>query len=211
MWSGVNKKVLYKGAEAEIYLSEYLDRTVVKKHRIKKAYRIKEIDENLIAFRTKEEAKLMIEARSHGVSVPIIYDIDLKNGVITMQHVDGERVKDIFDKISDSKRKKLCENIGKNIARFHNNDIIHGDITTSNMILFKDRVHFIDFGLGEINSEIETKGVDLHVLMEAIESTHSNNSDYFKYILKGYESEYKKRPKQVFDKIDEIVKRGRYR
>jgi len=211
MWSGVNKKVLYKGAEAEIYLSEYLDRTVVKKHRIKKAYRIKEIDENLIAFRTKEEAKLMIEARSHGVSVPIIYDIDLKNGVITMQHVDGERVKDIFDKISDSKRKKLCENIGKNIARFHNNDIIHGDITTSNMILFKDRVHFIDFGLGEINSEIETKGVDLHVLMEAIESTHSNNSDYFKYILKGYESEYKKRSKQVFDKIDEIVKRGRYR
>lgn len=211
MWSGVNKKVLYKGAEAEIYLSEYLDRTVVKKHRIKKAYRIKEIDENLIAFRTKEEAKLMIEARSHGVSVPIIYDIDLKNGVITMQHVDGERVKDIFDKISDSKRKKLCENIGKNIARFHNNDIIHGDITTSNMILFKDRVHFIDFGLGEINSEIETKGVDLHVLMEAIESTHSNNSDYFKYILKGYESEYKKGSKQVYDKIDEIVKRGRYR
>lgn len=211
MWSGVNKRVLYKGAEAEIYLSEYLDRAVVKKHRIRKSYRIKEIDEHLISFRTKEEAKLMIEARRNGVSVPIIYDVDLKNGIITMQYVDGERVKDIFDKISDSKRKKLCENIGKNIARFHNNDIIHGDITTSNMILFKDRVHFIDFGLGEINSEIETKGVDLHVLMEAIESTHSNNSDYFKYILNGYESEYKKGSKQVFDKIDEIVKRGRYR
>lgn len=212
MWYGVDKKnVIYKGAEAEIYPSKYLDRDVVKKHRIKKSYRIKEIDERLISYRTKEEAKLMIEARFCGVSVPIIYDIDLNKGIITMQYVKGKRVKEIFDTISDDKRKKLCENIGKSIAKLHNKDIIHGDITTSNMILFEDRVHFIDFGLGEINSEVEAKGVDLHVLMEAIESTHSNNSDYFKYVLNGYDSEYEKKSDLVFKKIDEIVKRGRYR
>ena len=205
------KKILYKGAEAEIYLSKYLDKEVVKKHRIKKSYRIEEIDEDLISYRTKEEAKLIVEARGAGVSVPIIYDVNLKNGIITMQNIKGERIKDIFEKIPAKKREKICKDIGKNIAKLHNKNIIHGDITTSNMIIYKNRVHFIDFGLGEINSETEAKGVDLHVLMEAIESTHSNYSDYFKYVLDGYDSEYKNESKPVFNKIDEIIKRGRYR
>ncbi len=205
------KKVLYKGAEAELFLSNYMDKTVLKKHRIKKSYRIKEIDEKLISFRTKEEAKLINLARSAGVSVPIIYDIHLKSGTITMQYLKGQRVKDIFEKFSDIKRKNLCVEIGKNIARLHNFDIIHGDITTSNLILYDKRVHFIDFGLGEINTEAESKGVDLHVLMEAIESTHSKFSDCFKYVLDGYSYEYKKDSKQIFKKIDDIIKRGRYR
>jgi len=207
----VDKKVLYKGAEAELYLSKYLKREVIKKHRIKKGYRIKEIDSYLISYRTKEEAKLIIEARKQGVSVPIIYDVDLKNGIITMQYIKGDRIKDIYEKISDNERIKLCKKIGESIAKLHNKDIIHGDITTSNMILYDDNVHFIDFGLGEINSEVETKGVDLHVLMEAIESTHSKFSDFFKYVLEGYEKEYKKDAKIIFKKIDEIIKRGRYR
>jgi Kae1-associated kinase Bud32 len=79
------------------------------------------------------------------------------------------------------------------------------------MILVDDRVHFIDFGLGEKNREVETKGVDLHVLMEAIESTHSKYSEYFKYILEGYKKELKGDANQVIKKIEEIVKRGRYR
>ena len=74
-----------------------------------------------------------------------------------------------------------------------------------------DRIHFIDFGLGEKNSEIEAKGVDLHVLMEAIESTHSKYSKCFEYVLEGYRKEYKGNPEHVINKIDEIVKRGRYR
>jgi len=68
--------MLYKGAEAEICLGEYMGDEVIQKNRIKKSYRIKNIDERLISFRTREEAKLMTEARLHGVSVPIIYDID---------------------------------------------------------------------------------------------------------------------------------------
>jgi Kae1-associated kinase Bud32 len=207
----VNKKVLYKGAEAEIYLSNYIDKIVIKKNRIKKSYRIKEIDENLISYRTKEEAKLMIEARSQGISIPIIYDVDLKKGILTMEYVKGERVKDIFEKISSKERQELCKKIGINIARFHNKNIIHGDLTTSNMILFKNRVYFIDFGLGEFNSEVESKGVDLHVLMEAIESTHSIYSDCFEYVLEGYKNEYKKDSKPIFKKIEDIIKRGRYR
>ena len=207
----MDKEILYQGAEAKIYVSKYMDFDIVKKHRLTKSYRIKEIDNRLISSRTKEEAKLIAEARACGVSVPIIYDIDLIKGVISMQYLKGKRVKDIFNKINDNSRKELCIKIGQSIAKLHNNDIIHGDITTSNMIFYEDKIHFIDFGLGEKNSEIEAKGVDLHVLMEAIESTHSKYSNYFDYVLEGYKKDLKDDAMPTIKKIQDIVRRGRYR
>ena len=207
----MDKEILYQGAEAKIYVSKYMDFDIVKKHRLTKSYRIKEIDNRLISSRTKEEAKLIAEARACGVSVPIIYDIDLIKGVISTQYLKGKRVKDIFNKINDNSRKELCIKIGQSIAKLHNNDIIHGDITTSNMIFYEDKIHFIDFGLGEKNSEIEAKGVDLHVLMEAIESTHSKYSNYFDYVLEGYKKDLKDDAMPTIKKIQDIVRRGRYR
>jgi Kae1-associated kinase Bud32 len=208
----VTKEILlYQGAEAKICKSKYMGFDVVQKRRITKSYRIKEIDNRLIFFRTKEEAKLMTGARNHGVSVPIIFDVDLENGIIIMEYLKGKRIKDILNDLSEEERSRICKMIGENIAKFHNNDIIHGDITTSNMILLGDRIHFIDFGLGEINSEIEAKGVDLHVLMEAIESTHSQYSNCFDYVLDGYRKGLKGDADLVVKKVEDIVKRGRYR
>ena len=207
----VKKKIIYRGAEAEILLSKYLNYKAIEKRRIEKKYRIKELDHKLRAIRTKEEAKLMIEARKNGVPVPIIYDVDLKNCTITMEYLQGKKLKDILNNVSEKERKKLCKMIGENIAKLHNNNIIHGDITTSNMILFSGKIHFIDFGLGELNSEIEAKGTDLHVLMEAFEATHFKHPKCFQYVLQGYQSKLKDDAKQVIKKIEEIVKRGRYR
>jgi Kae1-associated kinase Bud32 len=207
----MNKKIIYRGAEAEICLSRYLGEKIVQKRRIPKSYRIKEIDSFLISFRTKGEAKLISEARSHGVSVPIIYDVDLDKGIITEQYLEGKRIKDILNNLDEKERKRICYMIGESIAKLHNNDIIHGDITTSNMILLDDRIYFIDFGLGSKNGEIETKGVDLHVLMEAFESTHSRQPNCFDYVIEGYKKEFCGNANAVIKKIEDIVKRGRYR
>jgi TP53 regulating kinase-like protein len=207
----VIKKILYLGAEAEIRRSEYMGRPVVQKRRVKKAYRISEIDSMLIAMRTREESKLITLSRTYGVSVPIIYDVDLLHGVITMEYVAGKRVKDILNALNEPERKRICRMIGESIARLHNHDIIHGDITTSNMILFHDRIYFIDFGLGCTNCELEAKGVDLHVLMEAFESTHSQHSQCFKYVFEGYRKQFRGDASMVMKKIEEIVQRGRYR
>jgi Kae1-associated kinase Bud32 len=207
----VAKKILYRGAEAEICLSKYMGRTVIQKRRVKKANRIKEIDAQLIASRTKEEAKLIAESRTHGVSVPLLYDVDLAKGIITMEYLAGDRVKDILNSLEELERKRICQKIGESIARLHNHDIIHGDITTSNMILLNDRIHFIDFGLGCKNREIEAKGVDLHVLMEAFESTHSKYSHCFTYVFEGYELKFHGDASAVMKKIEDIVQRGRYR
>jgi TP53 regulating kinase-like protein len=207
----VVKKILYRGAEAEISLSTYMGKKVVRKHRMPKAYRIKEINSLLIAVRTKEETKLIAESRSYGVSVPLIYDVDLHNGIILMEYIAGKRIKDILNTLDEKERQRICQNIGKSIARLHNHDIIHGDITTSNMILFQDRIYFIDFGLGCKNSELEAKGVDLHVLMEAFESTHSRYSHCFEYVFEGYRTEFCGDASAVMKKIEDIVQRGRYR
>jgi len=202
---------IYKGAEAEICPAKHMKMDVIQKRRISKSYRIKQIDNQLISYRTKEEAKLITEARQQGVSVPIIYDVDLNNGIITMEYLKGHRIKDILNDLTEQERKNLCKQIGENVACLHNSDIIHGDITTSNMILCGDKVHFIDFGLGEKNNELEAKGVDLHVLMEAIESTHSKYTNCFDYVLEGYKKELKDNANLVIKKIEEIVRRGRYR
>jgi Kae1-associated kinase Bud32 len=204
-------KILYRGAEAEICVSKYMGRSVVQKRRVKKAYRIREIDAMLIAMRTKEESKLMTLARTYGVSVPIIYDVDLKQGFITMEYIKGRRIKDILNTVDETERKRLCGMIGESIARLHNHDLIHGDITTSNMILFQDRIYFIDFGLGSTNGELEAKGVDLHVLMEAFNSTHSRHPECFTYVFEGYTKQLQSDASTVMEKIEEIVRRGRYR
>lgn len=205
------ERILYRGAEAEICLTTYHKKQMVQKRRVEKSYRIKEIDAQLISSRTKQEAKLITLARTCGVSVPLIYDVDLAGGVITMEYLRGKRIKDILNTLDGKERACVCGKIGESIALLHNHDIIHGDITTSNMILLDDRIHFIDFGLGSINSELEAKGVDLHVLMEAFESTHSKYPECFSLVFEGYTKQFHGDASSVKKKIDDIVRRGRYR
>jgi TP53 regulating kinase and related kinases len=204
-------QVIYRGAEAEIRIASHLGREVVQKRRLPKHYRLPEIDQALISYRTREESKLIAEARTAGVSVPVIYDVDLAGGIITMEYIKGRRIKDILNALPDDERKALCILIGKSIAMLHNHDIIHGDITTSNMILADGRVSFIDFGLGSKTIDLEAKGVDLHVLMEAFESTHSQRPTCFEDVFEGYRQAFQGDASQVWQKIEDIVKRGRYR
>lgn len=203
--------LIYQGAEAEIRTSTYLGREIVEKKRIPKSYRLDVIDSLLRSSRTKGEAKLMLEARSNGVPVPLIYDVNLEEGIIKMEYIKGDRVKDILNELNEEKRAVVCQEIGRSIARLHENDLIHGDITTSNMLLLDNKIHFIDFGLGEKNGSEEAKGVDLHVLMEAFESTHSQHARCFEYVLDAYKKELPDDAPAVIKKIKEIVRRGRYR
>ena len=200
--------MIYKGAEAELYLSEWHGRPAIIKKRIPKGYRITEIDEKIRVQRTKKEALLMEAARKAGVCVPIVYDVNIKNKEIIMQYIQGLRIKDIIDNKEEHWQKNICETIGKSIASIHENGIIHGDITTSNMIVMENKLYFIDFGLGSKNNDTESRGVDLHVLMEAFKATH-NNTNLFQWTLTAYKK-HSTHSNQVIKIIDEITQRGRY-
>ena len=115
---------IYKGAEAEIVPSTYLGKPVILKKRISKSYRIADIDQQLISSRTKEEAKLIAAARQHGVCVPMLYDIDIHQGILTMEYINGERIKDILNTMDQSTRTDICTTIGHHIAQLHAADII---------------------------------------------------------------------------------------
>ena len=201
-------EIIRRGAEAIIYRGEWRGREVVIKKRVSKKYRIKEIDEIIREQRTKREAMLMMAARVAGVGVPIIYDLRIKEKEIVMQYLDGERIKDVIDKRGDDWKKRVCREIGKAIANMHNNNIIHGDITTSNMIWMNNKLYFIDFGLGMKSGEDEDRGVDLHLLMEAFKAAHEDGR-LFKWVIESYKENFDGAT-NVIKKVEEIAKRGRY-
>jgi Kae1-associated kinase Bud32 len=180
----------------------------VNKIRVKKGYRDPELDERLRSQRIKTEVKLMRECRKLGISVPIIYDVDLTGNKIMMEFVEGERVKDVLDSEFDDK-KSLCWEIGEKVGRMHKNGISHGDLTTSNMILNGERLYFIDLSLGEKSEELEVLGVDLHLLREAFLSAHSKVFDLFEEVLKGYLTSFPE-GSDVIEKMKDIESRGRY-
>jgi Kae1-associated kinase Bud32 len=150
----------------------------------------------------------MMAARKAGVSVPIIYDVRIKDKEIVMQYLYGERIKDVIDSKNEQWQRKICREIGRSIANLHKNGIIHGDITTSNMIWMHKKLYFIDFGLGMKSTENEDRGVDLHLLMEAFKAAHKNKN-LFQWVLETYEENFDE-AKEVIKKVEEIARRGRY-
>ena len=202
----------FRGAESKLYRKDWFEMPAIYKNRIPKNYRIKELDFYFRKKRTSYEAKLLVKAREAGVRVPIIYEIDLENTTIIMEFIDGEILKTLLPKLNMQQRKIICNKIGENVGLLHKNRIVHGDLTTSNIIKVKnkDQLAFIDFGLGFISDRLEDFGIDIYLLERAFRSTHA---DFFpeawEEILNGYmkTSPYKDKIK---GKIAEIVARGRY-
>lgn len=201
-------KIIAQGAEAKLYIDKLDNQRVLVKERIKKVYRLKQIDEKLRKTRTKAEAKLLTEARKLGVHTPKI--LKLTEDKIVMQFVDGKRVKELLNKTDKKTVTRVCTKIGKDIGKLHSADIVHGDLTTSNMILSDGKIFFIDFGLGGFSKRMEDKAVDLKLLREALKSTHWKIlKQCWNNILKGYKQEYRD-AERVVQKIEEIDKRARY-
>jgi Kae1-associated kinase Bud32 len=205
----IKKHLIKIGAEAIIYSSSWLGKKVVVKERVPKKYRLKALDDKLRTERIRKEIKLMVEARRIGIPIPIIYDIDFLSYKIVMEHIGGKQVKEILSYCSRRTAISICKKIGIMIAKLHKHDIIHGDLTTSNMLLVNDRIYLIDFSLGEKSAEIEAKGVDLHLLKEAFASAHSALPDCFEIVLKTYCKSYKYGT-AVKNRIYEIERRARY-
>jgi len=206
-------RLIKRGAEASLYLADWHDRRVIMKKRLPKKYRPSKLDENIRTYRTIHEPQLMHEAKKAGVSTPTIFLVDVKNSTIIMEFITGKQVKQVLTKASEKDRLLLCFQIGELIGRLHKNGIIHGDLTTSNMILDGGgKIFIVDFGLGEKMSELEARGVDLHLMKRALQSTHFRFAEEcFDAVMKGYtETMGNENAKEILEKIKEIERRGRY-
>jgi len=205
--------LIKKGAEASLYLTDWHGKKVIMKKRLPKKYRPSKLDEQIRTYRTIHEPQLMHEAKKTGVPTPMILLVDVKNATIIMEFVEGKQVKQLLGEVTKSERQSLCLKIGEMIGRLHEHGIIHGDLTTSNMILdFEEKIFFVDFGLGEKTKELETRGVDLHLMKRALQSTHFRFSrECFDAVIRGYSKVLDaKTVKSILDKIKQIERRGRY-
>lgn len=205
--------LIKKGAEASLFLEDWHNQKVIIKHRLPKKYRIPELDQVIRSQRTIHEPHLIHKAKEAGVPTPTIFMVNPQESNIVMEYVNGKQVKEVLDNFSKTDRLSICKLIGNLIGRLHKNGIIHGDLTTSNMILTSfGKVIFIDFGLSERSIELEQKGVDLHLMKRTLLSTHYRHAkESFKAIMDGYtEIVGIEEKKKVAIKIREIEKRGRY-
>lgn len=196
-------KIIGRGAEAILTRD---GKNLIKK-RIPKTYRLPALDERLRKSRTKKEAKLL-EKASKIIPVPKIISVNEKTKEIKMEFLNGKKLSDNLDNLKNATA--VCKKIGQNIAKLHDADIIHGDLTTSNMILIKDKIYFLDFGLGFESNKIEDKAVDLHLIKQALEAKHFKHfQKFFNAILDGYR--LSKNASATLKRLEAVEKRGRYK
>jgi len=196
------KEKIAQGAEAVLWR----DDGILVKERGKKGYRIAKLDARLRKQRTEHEATLLNVARRAGVCTPQV--IEIGDTTLKMEWIDGKLVRET---LNDDNCEDVGRKIGTAIGKMHTYDVIHGDLTTSNMIIRNDDVCFVDFGLGFQSPKIEDKAVDLYLLYHAIESTHWGVLDrVWSVILDGYRTKFVDADK-VIKTLSEIEKRGRYR
>jgi len=215
-------ELIKQGAEAKIYLAGFAEffgadllpgEKVIVKHRIPKRYRIREIDERLRKERTVREARVLHRAKAFGVNCPHVYEVDLRDMKIAMEFIEGDRLKELLESVPVEERLRLCREVGRQVGKLHDAGIVHGDLTTSNMILREGKVYLIDFGLADFDPTLEARGVDLHLLKRAMESTHYTwFEEGFEAVLEGYaEVRGEKAREEIEKKLEEIESRGRYR
>nr|CAB3267177.1 TP53-regulating kinase-like [Phallusia mammillata] len=219
-----NSKIISQGAEAKVYEGVFCDRPVIIKERFSKKYRLPEIDEKLTKKRLIQEIRALQRCRKVGICTPAIYFVDTVRNILLLQHINGLTVRDLV-----SNEKKLnpqegyanlypvIKSIGRILAIMHDANIIHGDLTTSNMIYQSSKesnkignIFMIDFGLSSSSAMPEDKGVDLYVLERAFLSTHPGSEQLFNVLLQAYKDN-SKNPSPVINKLDEVRMRGRKR
>ena len=206
----INKDKIW-GAEAVLLKDEWLGFQVLKKIRLPKSYRIKQIDDELRNSRTISESKLIMASRAAGVKTPFIFDIDLGTSTITMEFIEGQLVKDVLNS-KDSIEDKLhyVKLMGEQVGKLHNSDIIHGDLTTSNILINNQELIFIDFGLGKFSQAIEDKAVDILLIKKCFTSTHTEfERKYFTTFQKGYMSTMSE-AKSIFRRAIKVEARARH-
>ncbi|MDR2622965.1 MAG: bifunctional N(6)-L-threonylcarbamoyladenine synthase/serine/threonine protein kinase [Methanobrevibacter sp.] len=219
-YSKIPEGMLGKGAEANIYSTCWIDKKAIRKDRISKSYRIKELDERLRRKRTKNEAKLLTYIKNLGIKTPVLYNIDLRDKNLVMEHVEATLLKDFLNDLDCAfnspeysiKLYYILKSVGETMAILHNGDVVHGDLTSSNIFVDENfKPILIDFGLGKFSNLLEDKATDIMVFKRSLKNVDDFvDKKLFDVFLNGYSIKTKDNIDDLLNKMIEIQKRGRY-
>jgi TP53 regulating kinase-like protein len=209
-------KLIYRGAEADVFSGEWCEAPAVYKVRKPLKYRLPELDKLIRSQRTIHEAQMIHLSKAAGVSSPHLYYMSSREALIVMEHLEGKRLKTVLEEAIGGGEEivvAMADEFGKDVARLHAAGIMHGDLTTSNAVVGEDgRISLIDFGLAVYSQKLEDHAVDLRVIKETVTGAHNQVSKRFmQSMLEGYASVLGRvRGEEATRKLAEIESRGRY-
>lgn len=201
-------KIIKKGAEADIYSTNWEKSKAILKIRKKKNYRNSILDSNIRNQRTIKESQIISEVKSFGIPTPLVFLVNLNESSIIMQYIPGKPIHDL----PNSKIISLSKQMGYLVGLMHKNGLMHGDLTTSNFIFFQNKVYVIDFGLSQKTIKPEDHAVDLRLIKEILNSAHAKiMKAAWKNFLTGYKSVVgTSKFLKIINLVSGIESRGRY-
>ncbi|KAJ2784163.1 serine/threonine-protein kinase bud32 [Coemansia javaensis] len=206
------RELLRQGAEARVYKTTVDGRAAVAKQRFSKGYRHPELDRKLTRGRLNQEARSLRRCREHGVRAPEVLRVDKDSATLYVEFVEGPTLKEwiVATSSDEAGEARLMAAAGRALHHMHQHNIIHGDLTTSNMIVGRDsELTLIDFGLSQVSGSVEDKAVDLYVLERAFISTHPDSERLFAGVLEAYARDDAARA--VLRRLEDVRQRGRKR
>lgn len=227
-----------QGAEGRLYQTSYLDRAVpcALKYRPPKPWRHPTLDARLTRHRILSEARILARCRREGVRVPAVYALDEAAGWLMLEWIPGLPVRARINEALGARTaagtpgastvqdnaalRSLMTRIGAAIGGMHRVGVVHGDLTTSNMMLrpagedgagpLDGEIVIIDLGLASGSTLPEDRAVDLYVLERAFASTHPRAECIFADVLEAYKASFAQAP-AVLKRLEDVRMRGRKR
>ncbi|MGC8694706.1 MAG: KEOPS complex kinase/ATPase Bud32 [Candidatus Micrarchaeia archaeon] len=192
-----------EGAEAFIYESNFINIKCIIKERIAKDYRNKILDEKLRKERTANEARIIALASSNNINTPFVLLVGKYS--IMMNKIEGINLNVLMKEntLSDNHLENIIKESAKQLSLLHNINITHGDFTPANIVVDKDKIYIIDFGLSKITSSIEDKAIDLLLMKRSL------NKHLYSLFIEFY-MKNSKDAKKIVERLEEVEKRGRY-
>ncbi|GJJ14156.1 hypothetical protein Clacol_008416 [Clathrus columnatus] len=200
-------------------------------------YRHPTLDSTLTKGRITGEARMLLKCLRSNVCVPGLRLLDIENGILGLEWIDGTTVRNLLQDTNDEEDSDsipqamslsdynwttvtittsddLMKEIGIQLAMMHMSDIIHGDLTTSNMMIRlslsskRAELLLIDFGLSYVSNLIEDKAVDLYVLERAFASTYPDSEPLFNKVLEAYGTHSGKIWTSILKRLEQVRLRG---
>ena len=230
-----------QGAEGKVYERLFLGRPAICKERFAKKYRHPSLDTKLRQTRMLQEARCLVACSRKGIDVPQVYFVDEHTMTLYIERIDGWTVKEYLNLHADDDEKwtQVAVAIGTAVATMHDAGIVHGDLTTSNMMIRRSVVGgnggssssssssgetksnnspqlsltLIDFGLGSQSvTNPEDRAVDLYVLERAMASTHpGSETRLVPVVIDAYRKACDRGHFKTMDKLAAVRQRGRKR
>lgn len=205
-----------QGAESKVWRGRIAGRSCLIKERFSKKYRHPALDAKLTSVRLKQEARGIYKARKLGIVTPVLFHVDLVASKIYMERIEGDTLKRLLHSktLAQDDLAAILQKLGEVIAVMHDGGLIHGDLTTSNLMLRNSnnrQLVVIDLGLSQQSTIAEDKAVDLYVLERAFKSAHSADGEgLFEAVLAAYKAK-SKWWNPTLNKFAEVRMRGRKR